>query len=165
MLRTKAIETHYAGYRMRSRLEARWSIYFDALELEWVYEHEGFILPGDEYYLPDFWFPSWGCFAEVKPNTFTQEEYHKASLLPYPCILLDLPAPKVFSSYFVTHHDWSDYQNYLSGNTFGRMIFEPSKAKDRLWFLLGENVGDYWMDMKPEHAALSARFEFGENGL
>jgi hypothetical protein len=30
----KAIETTYAGYRMRSRLEARWGIFFDTLGFE-----------------------------------------------------------------------------------------------------------------------------------
>lgn len=50
----KAIETRYKGYRFRSRLEARWAVYFDALELEWEYEPEGFDLGNGEYYLPDF---------------------------------------------------------------------------------------------------------------
>lgn len=29
----KAIETRYKGYRFRSRLEARWAVFFDALGL------------------------------------------------------------------------------------------------------------------------------------
>lgn len=41
----KAIETCYAGCRFRSRLEARWAVFFDALGLEWEYEPEGFELP------------------------------------------------------------------------------------------------------------------------
>lgn len=40
----KAIETVYRGYRFRSRLEARWAVFFDALGLEWEYEPEGFDL-------------------------------------------------------------------------------------------------------------------------
>lgn len=40
----KAIETEYKGYRFRSRLEARWAVFFDALGVEWVYEPEGFDL-------------------------------------------------------------------------------------------------------------------------
>jgi hypothetical protein len=28
----KAIETSYKGYRFRSRLEARWAVFFDALD-------------------------------------------------------------------------------------------------------------------------------------
>ena len=50
----KAIETQYKGYRFRSRLEARWAVVFDALDLEWVYEPEGYDLGGGVKYLPDF---------------------------------------------------------------------------------------------------------------
>lgn len=48
------IETVYQGYAFRSRLEARWAVFFDCLELEWVYEHEGYNLGTMGYYLPDF---------------------------------------------------------------------------------------------------------------
>lgn len=48
------IETHYKGYKFRSRLEARWAVFFDALGLKWQYEIEGFKLSNGEYYLPDF---------------------------------------------------------------------------------------------------------------
>lgn len=49
----KAIETKYKGYRFRSRLEARWAVFFDACGYSWEYEPEGFDLEGI-YYLPDF---------------------------------------------------------------------------------------------------------------
>jgi hypothetical protein len=45
----KPIETHYKGYRFRSRLEARWAVFFDELGLRWEYEREGFDL-GDGTY-------------------------------------------------------------------------------------------------------------------
>lgn len=50
----KPIETWYQGYRFRSRLEARWAVFFNALGLRWAYEPEGFELPGGGRYLPDF---------------------------------------------------------------------------------------------------------------
>lgn len=50
----KAIETRYRGYRFRSRLEARWAVFFDHMEYEWDYEAEGYELPSGKYYLPDF---------------------------------------------------------------------------------------------------------------
>lgn len=50
----KAIQTSYKGYRFRSRLEARWAVFFDALELAWEYEPEGYELPSGTCYLPDF---------------------------------------------------------------------------------------------------------------
>jgi len=50
----KPIETIYKGYRFRSRLEARWAVFFDALGIEWKYENEGYDLGELGYYLPDF---------------------------------------------------------------------------------------------------------------
>lgn len=60
----KAIETFYKGYRFRSRLEARWAVFFDAMGIEWRYETEGFT-NGKECYLPDFFIMNrW--YVEVK---------------------------------------------------------------------------------------------------
>lgn len=50
----KAIETRYKGYRFRSRLEARWAVFFDALKIGWEYEPEGYELKDGTRYLPDF---------------------------------------------------------------------------------------------------------------
>ena len=36
----KPIETVYNGYRFRSRLEARWAVFFDAAGIEYEYEPE-----------------------------------------------------------------------------------------------------------------------------
>jgi hypothetical protein len=89
MTKTQAIETQYQGYRFRSRTEARWAVYFNALELKWEYEIEGYKLSNNSYYLPDFWFPELECFAEVKPKTFSKQEFDKCALLEFPTILLD----------------------------------------------------------------------------
>lgn len=48
------IETRYKGYRFRSRLEARWAVFFDACGIDWEYEPEGFCIDGEINYLPDF---------------------------------------------------------------------------------------------------------------
>ena len=50
----KAIETNYKGYRFRSRLEARWAVFFNALGIKWEYEPEGYVLDDGLCYLPDF---------------------------------------------------------------------------------------------------------------
>lgn len=50
----KPIETYYKGYRFRSRAEARWAVFFDACNVEWEYEAEGYDLGNGLYYLPDF---------------------------------------------------------------------------------------------------------------
>lgn len=64
----KAIETTYKGYRFRSRLEARWAVFFDALGVPWEYEKEGFDLGDGIWYLPDFWLPKEQAWVEVKPR-------------------------------------------------------------------------------------------------
>lgn len=50
----KPIETVYKGYRFRSRLEARWAVFFDTIHAQWEYEPEGFMLEDGNMYLPDF---------------------------------------------------------------------------------------------------------------
>lgn len=61
----KPLETHYAGCRFRSRLEARWAVFFEFLGIEWLYEPEGFMV-ADKPYLPDFYLPKLEIWAEVK---------------------------------------------------------------------------------------------------
>ena len=68
-----AIETRYAGCHFRSRLEARWAVFFDHLGIRWEYEPEGIMvgwrlaLRGETFpYLPDFWLPEYRLWVEVK---------------------------------------------------------------------------------------------------
>ncbi len=77
----KAIETAYKGYLFRSRLEARWAVFFDALGIQWEYEKEGYDLGEAGWYLPDFWLPQVEMWAEVKPAPFTAEEMRKIQAL------------------------------------------------------------------------------------
>jgi len=63
----KAIQTEYRDYRFRSRLEARWAIFFDLVGIRWEYEIEGFWLDGKTKYLPDFWLPQSSTMVEIKP--------------------------------------------------------------------------------------------------
>lgn len=69
----QAIETTYAGCRFRSRLEARWAVFFDTIGWEWQYEPEGFERSwgwGETEtvvrYLPDFYLPTTETWVEVK---------------------------------------------------------------------------------------------------
>src|SRR5581483_11404076 len=59
-MRIKPIETKYRGYRFRSRLEARWAVFFDTAKIRWQYEPQGFDVGGTAY-LPDL-----HCYFEVK---------------------------------------------------------------------------------------------------
>ena len=63
----RPIETEYRGYRFRSRLEARWAVFFDTLGIPYEYEPEGFELGDGIRYLPDFWLPEQRCWVEIKP--------------------------------------------------------------------------------------------------
>jgi hypothetical protein len=65
----RPIETRYAGCRFRSRLEARWAVFFDTLGIEWEYEPQGFEVGPEERrrrYLPDFYLPGQRVWVEVK---------------------------------------------------------------------------------------------------
>ena len=63
----QAIETIYRGYRFRRRLEARWAVYFDLMNIPWEYEFEGYRLSTGENYLPDFYLPEVSVAVEIKP--------------------------------------------------------------------------------------------------
>lgn len=67
MEQIKAIETHYNGFKFRSRLEARWAVFFDAAGIRYEYEPEGFEHNG-VCYLPDFYLPDSKTYVEVKPD-------------------------------------------------------------------------------------------------
>ena len=78
----KAINTLYKGNYFRSRTEARWAVFFDAIGVRWEYEKEGYDLGGGVLYLPDFWFPDHKFFGEVKPDgELTKIEVEKAKRL------------------------------------------------------------------------------------
>lgn len=64
----KPIETKYDGYRFRSRLEARWAVFFNAANIEYQYEPEGFVGMYGVSYLPDFYLPKFDIYCEVKPT-------------------------------------------------------------------------------------------------
>lgn len=72
----KPIETVYNGFRFRSRLEARWAVFFDAIGLKYEYEIEGYAT-NSICYLPDFYIPSLDRWFEIKGKPLTNEEMKK----------------------------------------------------------------------------------------
>ena len=64
----RTIPTLYEGYNFRTRLEARWAVFFDHLGVQWVYESEGYELGNGLRYLPDFWLPRNDMWLDVKPG-------------------------------------------------------------------------------------------------
>lgn len=76
----KPIETHYNGYRFRSRREARWKIFSDYMGFMWEYEPEGYEFEylGKRFkYLPDFYDPQNKVWIEVKGTYPTEEDMNK----------------------------------------------------------------------------------------
>ncbi|MDQ8209635.1 hypothetical protein QEH52_19100 [Coraliomargarita sp. SDUM461003] len=173
----KAIETAYRGYRFRSRLEARWAIYFDEIGIEWEYEPEGFEFDNGIRYLPDFFFPQVKLWGEVKAGRFSQKELEKVKMLvkgtEQSCILLE-GTPDERSYALVGKATDSDeiivgeesgydcvismYHNYPRDE--GRFYTHTGglTEADFEWNGLFDDVRE------AVHSARSARFEFGENG-
>jgi len=76
----KPIPTHYAGCWFRSRLEARYAVFFNHLNIQWEYEPEGYELTNGRY-LPDFRLHGLGgdpqggsLWFEVKPDIDNRED-------------------------------------------------------------------------------------------
>ena len=78
MAEIKAIPTEYNGYVFRSRTEAHWAVFFDALSIQYEYEPEGYKSSDGTKYLPDFYLPEIndGVFIEVK-GLMDNDDYHK----------------------------------------------------------------------------------------
>lgn len=103
MAKIKAIETVYNGYKFRSRLEARWAVFFDAAGIKYEYEPQGFEMDDGTRYLPDFYLPELDVYAEVKgdrPGVKKDiERYAKMLTWGGPIkvlvILSDIPGPCV----------------------------------------------------------------------
>jgi hypothetical protein len=95
----KAIETTYKGYRFRSRLEARWAVFFDTMGIEWKYEDQGYekeIFSNGKTetlrYPPDFFLPNrygTGVFVEVKGDkqALVKEQRKYTDLLDFGSVL------------------------------------------------------------------------------
>jgi len=169
----KAIETQYKGYRFRSRLEARWAVFFDALGIEWVYEPEGYDLGEAGWYLPDFLLSELNSWAEVKPYILTSDELEKCYLLAketrMPCLLLvDIPSPKVYGIFDPASNDW--LQNFKNGEIsqetdggYPGGDYEIHYPNEKINFVSGKGTNFSRRKIqKAIVAARSARFEHGE---
>jgi len=172
------IETQYRGYRFRSRLEARWAVYFDAVGIKWEYEPQGFDL-GGEWYLPDFWLPQVQMWAEVKfAGGFSAQARALISRLvegsQFPCLLLEgTPSAKPYTAihppcdttpeYRCKGQDckWCEIEYALSAyhdypEEEGRFYCMPEEG----FFDIAANGSD---TRNGARAARSARFEHGES--
>jgi hypothetical protein len=179
----KPIETVYDGYRFRSRLEARWAVFFDSLGVKYEYEPEGFELPGLGGYLPDFRvmchasrggecepFP---LYIEVK-GSMDQASAEKIKAFGWPLLIVgNIPniysVSAIHSSDLLGSYDTLGYGicpfNYetVDGDYFAAY---PC-AQDGKFGLLGDDShyihwGDHVLTAYAYLAARQARFEHGE---
>lgn len=151
----KPIETHYRGYRFRSRLEARHAVFLDYFREPWDYEPEGFNLPSGQY-LPDFWLSRLGCWLEIKGQKPTEREqqlcYELAHATGKPvAIAWGLPFP-AWRNYRIERRDvLNDVDDPAGGEheaTF--LIWDRSFITDRLTVFCqdfgGDSGGEVWFD-------------------
>ncbi len=166
----KAIETQYKGYRFRSRLEARWAVFFDALGIEWQYEVEGYELPDGTRYLPDFFLPGFhtqhGIYVEVKgPSGGLHKPRHFAKCTGFEVLLaVGEPACKPFEMAV----DWIDGEEpLLPWLVAFKSRYLPSMRGKGEYRMLVQAEQQDCEDEAVELAvyqARGARFEFGESG-
>ena len=171
MVELKPIQTEYRGYRFRSRLEARWAVFFDAAKIEWEYEREGFELPSGRY-LPDFWlptrhieeYPDAGTWVDIKPRQWADE---RESLLKRmeELTIASKHTSMIFSgdpgdfytlSFSYSRREWLKY-------SIDDIAEWPSEYHTKgEWFTSMAVPGYIGNAAAAIKAARSARFEFGE---
>lgn len=173
----KAIQTRYKNCKFRSRLEARWAVFFDHCGLNWQYEPEGFefdeelaefgYFPEDweGRYLPDFYIPEWKTWIEIKAKLpddhflMTMDEIKVWCLAKHTGeearLLVGLPDHTALGSYA----DISGPLPRMDRDIDPLVLF--ACRCDRSKAIPGPTK---CMIANATQAALSARFEFGESG-
>lgn len=136
----KAIETRFRGRLFRSRLEARWAVFFEALGLPWIYEGEGFRLSTRDY-LPDFWLPRQKAWVEIKPGDFSESTAHLTELAietDSRVYLLkgDIPRPSGF------------FPENETGGQFGVMHFPDGSEDEGYCFCRCQRCGEYGIEFE-----------------
>lgn len=172
----KAIETRYAGHRFRSRLEARWAVFWDVIGVDWQYEPEGFETFAGPY-LPDFYIPEFDKYIEIKPDgPLSEHDRTRMVAFGVDCLaaghdyllLTGLPKPAAF----VPCKKWIDLpydEGNISHPSLGIINNEPlCEHLDWDLGLVQGWVPSRWMPAPNVREALvrarSARFEHGERG-
>lgn len=186
--RIRAVETEYHGRRFRSRLEARWAVFLDAIDVRWEYEHEGFELPDGGRYLPDFWLPGQEAYLEVKPEKGVLngpegakvQSFSAAQPLPIyvvcgtPGESSQMLAPNLIAHEYETgdaEHpmDVSQWWTWLSGDvvscpTCHAIGLSTLRLPCSCMGANGRLLPFQWRVHEAIRVARRARFEFGEHG-
>jgi len=155
----KAIETHYKGYKFRSRLEARWAVFFDRLGVKWEYEPEGYGDKNGFAYLPDFVFDNpdgTPYFIEIKAKPPTGHEIKKARTMAdngmpgY--ILIGTPeAPRFDANGKMTSGSWAMMFGVIA-DAYSCEI--PCDPRPWIWMERRTVCGDFLLWPYPAHEFL-----------
>lgn len=143
------VPTNYKGYAFRSRLEARWAVYFDKIGIEWDYETDAYLLPNGEYYLIDFDIPEFG-HVEIKAlGQVTEEEKEKCRLLSellktevalfegspdtkaYVCFSKGIECPAICFSHY-TVRKWNQTPAYTGGEHLDDSSYVDEETKEAI---------------------------------
>lgn len=179
----KAIETMYSGYRFRSRLEARWAVFFDALGIRYEYEPEGFVLDDGTWYLPDFRVKCYGKRGEYDSKPFdlyievkghmTEADARKIRMFSGPVLVVG-SIPNVSNVYDVTDSFCLGNYNQMDGIEIYPYNYEtidgdyfaayPAATKDGHFYLMGDDsnyINSWDLDnvLRAYNKAKAARFE------
>lgn len=143
MASLQPIQTEYNGYLFRSRLEARWAVFFDEMEIEYEYESEGFRLSNGNYYLPDFYLPQYKMYLEVKRKDAFKIEFVSEDMIrfsqdgdKYGCAFHDIVSSGM--SFIIVFGDPLDAIYALWQEHHGHET--PSNFKGSYLFTMGECV-------------------------
>lgn len=153
------MDTIYDGFHFRSRLEARWAVFFNAMGWKYDYEVECLLLTSGPY-MPDFYFPELNIWAEVKPDVLSKTELGRcievsekmnSNSIGVDVILLEGKPSK------------STYRTIINGNTGIDIVFV---GKDEAYYpfvaAYDYNEKNAFLDQTNEAVskAQKARFEF-----
>lgn len=173
----RPIETRYMGYRFRSRLEARWAVFFDAVGVIWEYEPEGFVLPSGTCYLPDFRLTGYRIqYVEIKPISVRDDAAAFAQaktlcsdlarcLATEPVWLIQGDPVDNLASAFIGPQGVEDFKDVIATCNAGGLLSVPKGRTNAngAVALLGSQIVT-----RPGWAGAmvsrSARFEHGEKG-
>ena len=163
----KAIQTKYKGYLFRSRLEARWAVFFDRIGIPFTYESEGFDLDGT-WYLPDFHCDvGEGCWIEVKPKAPSPREQSLAARLSRDAncpVLILIGQPWLKELHIEAYCTGYDLRRSFAWRYFWALIVVSHMGSLPLFLLAHRHQS--WLDLGRVQDAMEtarqARFEHGE---
>jgi len=156
----KPIETVWRGYRFRSRLEARWAVFFSSLGLHWEYEPEGFELGDGLRYLPDFRVSGrdtngddYEFWVEVKPENYFGNDLDREKHRKFAAGIQEKYLSDFLLCSGLPRWCWYDSQKYDDHN----LVWRLWGRRKRPWFEVIPNhtLSDEWFRGECYHDALS----------